>query len=146
LIELGYVPWYQNVISLPAPVRKTKLGLFLQSGYKFKVDTNKVSQTTQTGGASDESEEDRDGVLLRAKGSIGISPRFMFSKTFGLGIIGDADGWWDFVNALPYYRVAATFRLILSPDKSFDFTYQKGSGAPNFNKGDQFSANITVQY
>ena len=29
---------------------------------------------------------------------------------------------------------------------SLDLRYNKGSGAPNFNKGDQFSTGLTIRY
>lgn len=40
-------------------------------------------------------------------------------------------------------RAIGTLRVYVSKDRYFDFTFERGSGAPNFNKGDQFSANLT---
>ncbi|MDP2885121.1 MAG: hypothetical protein Q8P51_08905 [Ignavibacteria bacterium] len=146
LVEVGYVPWYQNRESLSGILRKTKIGIFVQGGYKFKVDTSAANSTTIANGAVDQSKEDQNSGLFRLKGSLGFSPKIMFSEEFGLSVIGNADGWWDIANSTTYFAVNATFRVILSSDKYFDFSYQKGSGAPNFNKGDQFSANITVMF
>jgi hypothetical protein len=146
LVEAGYVPWYQNVESLPSMVRETKCGIFVQGGYKWKVDSRGANPVVATSGASDQSKEPLNTSLFRLKGSIGISPKIMMQEYFGLSAIVNADGWWDIANSATYYAINATFRVILSQDKCFDFSYQKGSGAPNFNKGDQFSANMTVMF
>lgn len=37
-------------------------------------------------------------------------------------------------------------RFYFSDDKFFDLEYQKGSGAPNFNEGDQYGLVLTVTF
>ncbi|MCI0697313.1 hypothetical protein L0337_35575 [candidate division KSB1 bacterium] len=145
LLEVGYVPWYQNDQRLPGFLRSTKVGLFLQAGYKFKVSDSTASAAT-TGGAIDESKEKAKRGLSRLKGSAVFNPRFMLKSDWGLGVQGAADGWYDIANAEVYYRIEAKAVIYLGEGKSFDVSYQKGSGAPNFNKGNQFSANITIQF
>lgn len=145
LAEVGYVPWYQAKVS--KILQKTKIGVFVQGGYKFKIDDDSTS-IVMGGGNVDESKEKGDSGLLRLKGSAGFRPEFSigFIKGLKFGVVGNADGWYDIVNSEFYYRLEAAFRIILTQEKSFDFTYEKGSGAPNFNKGDQFSANLTIAF
>jgi hypothetical protein len=52
------------------------------------------------------------------------------------------------MNSEIYYTLEAKVRFYLSQqkDKFFDFEYQKGSGAPNFNQGDQFGIGLTVTF
>ena len=47
----------------------------------------------------------------------------------------------------PITKLEGTIRLRLSDDYDLDlFQYQNGSGAPNFNAGDQFSANLVMKF
>jgi hypothetical protein len=64
----------------------------------------------------------------------------------GVGLAGKADCWYDFLNGEVYYTIQGKLRFYLTQnkDKFFDFKYQKGSGAPNFNQGDQFGMGLTV--
>jgi hypothetical protein len=143
LLEFGYVPWYQNIPSLPDFIRKSKIGIFLQSGYKFKT---RVIETDD--GSTDQIRDNENDPLFRLKGVFGFNPKLVFSGDgqTGVSILGHITGWWDIIDKKEYYRVDATFRIHLSSDKFFDLTYERGSGAPNFNIGDQFSANITIQF
>jgi len=146
LTEVGYVPWYQNDKNVWSGFRQTKVGIFLQGGYK-----NSVSDSTQmqVGGAADESEEATDSGLFRAKLSVGFSPTVYFNKQtkeYGFSIIGNSNVWYDFLNSTVYYRVEGKLRLILKKDYYLDFGYEKGSGAPNFNEGEQFTTNLTVRF
>ena len=145
LAEIGYVPWYYNMTNLPAFVRRTKVGLFLQSGYKFASDED-VTAAGDAGGDADESEEEPEHALLRLKGSVKLDPRVMFSDTKGASLIGRADAWWDIANSELYYRVDVTLRFLLTRERFLDFVYEKGAGAPTFNEGEQFSANLTLMF
>jgi len=140
--EIGYVPWYQGII--PKIVKKTKVGLFIQGGYKVK----RTDPAVTIGIGEDESAEEPNSGLLRLKGSVGFSPEIVLDKEsgIGLGLLGSADGWYDIVNNEFYYSVQATGRLILSDGKYFDTVYELGSGSPNFNQGSQFSANLTITF
>ena len=147
IAEIGWVPWYQTVGNKKTPewLKHTKFGVFLQSGYKFEVDTSQVL----VGGEIDESSENVEDVIFRAKGSFGIDTETLFELSgVGVGLVGNADGWYDFMNSEIYYTLEAKVRFYLSQqkDKFFDFEYQKGSGAPNFNQGDQFVIGLTVTF
>lgn len=145
LAEFGYVPWFQG--KAPRPLKKTYIGAFLQGGYKAKID--KVEPSLPEGGGDiDESAEKPDSALfrLRATAKYGLEKVINTKTGFGLGIFGSADVWYDVVNTEVYYKLGGTFRIILSNEHYFDFLYEKGSGAPNFNEGDQFSASLTIKF
>lgn len=146
LLEVGYVPWFQNMFDGRYPIlASSNVGFFIQGGYK--ADTGGSPAEDPSGGASDESAEDPASTVLRLRGDYKLTP-------IGLAPLGDnqielvatASGWRDLLNSEWYYRVEAGIRLTLTADHNFDFLYQKGSGAPNFNTGDQFSANLSISF
>jgi hypothetical protein len=143
--EFGYVPWFQGAVS--RPFRTLRVGLFIQGGYKAQVGDS-TTQQSPAAGSTDQSGEALDAGLLRAKLSVRFGPTFRLNSegSFAVGLKGASDTWYDIVNDRFYYHVQATIRLTLTKDKSFDFFYEKGSGAPNFNKGDQFGGNLTVAF
>jgi hypothetical protein len=148
LVEVGYVPYYQgqgnnNVSDF---LKLTQVSVFLQAGYKNKIDT--VNAANITGGKIDESEEQINNGLLRSKVNITLDTKNFFTGKDkpGLGLIGRATWWYDFLNSKTYYRLEGKLRLYLVKNKYFDFTYEKGSGAPNFNKGEQFGAGLSVTF
>lgn len=146
IIEIGWVPWYQTQGNNRTSklLKHTKFGIFIQGGYKFSVDTTGI---TAVGGELDKSSEKANGAIFRAKGSLGVDTKTLFELNgAGVGLLGNANGWYDFLNGQVYYTIQGKFRFYLThnKDKFFDFTYQKGSGAPNFNQGDQFGMGLTV--
>ena len=148
IIEAGWVPWYQTQGNTKTPtfLKHTKFGLFVQGGYKYSVDT---TGKTAVGGEIDQSKEKADNSIFRAKGSFGIDTKSLFELSgvgVGVGLVGNADGWYDFFNGQVYYAIQGKMRFYLAQnkDKYFDLKYQKGSGAPNFNQGDQFGIGLTV--
>jgi hypothetical protein len=147
IAEFGWVPWYQSATrKTPAWLKTTKLGIFVQTGYKFAIDTTGI---TSVGGEADQSKESTDHAIFRLKSDFGIDTRSLFELSgTGIGLLGNATGWYDFLNSAIYYTLQAKLRLYLSDnhDKFFDFHYQKGSGAPNFNQGDQFGIGLTVTF
>jgi len=148
IVEVGWVPWYQTAGNNRTPkiLKHTKLGLFMQAGYKFSIDS---TGNSAVGGETDQSKEKPDNAILRTKGSLGIDTQTLFEiSVVGVGLAGNADGWYDFLNGQIYYSVQGRLRFYLSQnkDKFFDFNYQKGSGAPNFNTGDQFGMGLTVTF
>ena len=147
IIEMGYIPWYYSATAkTPKLLKHTKVGLFLQGGYKFELDAN---NTNYQGGDEDESMETPNDPIFRTKGSFVIDTKklIVHKKTgWGIGLIGETDGWYDFLNSEVYYRIEGKVRFYLSPKKFFDFKYEKGSGAPNFNQGDQFGLGLTVEF
>jgi len=141
LLEAGYVPFH---LGSPHKIGlKTKVGLFLQTGYKFEVDDESMP-ANPVGGAIDESEEGPNSGLFRVKLDgktdlkLGTFESIRFMPRIRL--------WFDLANFAIYYGSEAVVRFDLAANKSFDLKYEKGSGAPNFNEGEQFSANITVAF
>jgi hypothetical protein len=144
LIEAGYIPWYQNNKKVNSIIRQTKVGIFLQGGYKFSVnDTLK-----NLGGAADESKEKTDENLFRAKFIFSFSPVIYFDKEkqFGFSLIGNSMTWYDFINNKVYYKIEGKLRLMITKDYAIDLGYEKGSGAPNFNEGEQFTSNLIIRF
>ena len=147
LLETGWVPWYQTKQRKTAAwLKKTKIGFFVQGGYKFSLDTN---NTMPIGGAKDESSELPNDAILRGKGIFAIDTKSLFSiGGVGLGVKGESKLWYDILNSDWYYNIDAKLRFYLDEDRGvyFDMQYQKGSGAPNFNEGEQYGINLTVSY
>ena len=148
ILEVGYVPWYQSPMmsSIPEWLKQTKAGIFLQAGYKFGNDTSTIQPE---GGQVDESLESIDNGIFRIKGSFTVDTKSLLTiGGVGAGLWGNADAWYDLINNKIYYRLEGTVRFFLSADKSrfFSLNYQKGSGAPNFNQGEQFGIGLTVMF
>jgi hypothetical protein len=144
LVEAGYVP-FEKLSSKYFLGFNPAFGVFIQGGYKFEVD----DEDDAAGGAADESEEGLDSLLLRTKiGGKAIIPVDLSGNKsrYGLSIIPEAWAWYDFVNYETYHRIVGILRISLDNDKYFDLKYENGSGAPNFNEGQQFSANITIAF
>jgi hypothetical protein len=146
IVEIGYMPQYSrpNVENIPNFIKKyTRTGLFLQGGYKY------ASVQQSEGGKMDQSKESVKDVILRAKARVVLDSKYWLRNRntgFGLGFTGTSDTWYDFLNSQVYYRIEGRMSLYLSRDYSFDFYYEKGSGAPNFNQGEQFGAGLSVTF
>ena len=148
IVEVGYVPWYQSPMmkNIPEWIKRSKIGVFVQAGYKFRLD---YGAGVTPGGQADESKEEVNSEIIRAKGSFAIDTKSIFEiGGIGVGLIGSSDGWYDFVNSEVYYNVSGKARLYLNKqgDRYFDLKYQKGSGAPNFNQGEQYGVGLTVGF
>lgn len=147
IVEIGWVPWYQaSERKIPGILKKTKFGLFFQGGYKFEVE--KINRELK-GGEVDQSKEKINNAIFRIKGSFGIDTKSLFHFSgVGVGFVGSTDGWYNFLNSEIYYSIIGKLRLYLTEneDKFFNFFYQKGSGAPNFNQGDQYGIGLTVTF
>ena len=147
IAEFGWVPWYQAELrEAPDFLKRTKIGIFIQGGYKFSVDS---TGRYAVGGEVDESKEITNNTIFRAKGSFRIDTKSLFNLGgIGVGLVGTTDGWYDFLNSEVYYSIQAKLRLYLTSnqDQYFDFQYQKGSGAPNFNQGEQFGMALTITF
>lgn len=141
--EIGYVPWFQG--AAPRVLKGLHVGAFLQGGYKN--DMGGRDTVTTGGGKLDESKEAAGDGLFRAKasGRWNVVTRSTASG-LALGLRASADFWRDLRNAANYNRVVGTLRLHVSAENYFDFVFERGSGAPNFHKGDQFSANLTFAF
>lgn len=143
IAEIGYVPWYQTG-NVPDWLRHTKVGVFLQGGYKSSWDSAGV---VAVGGQKDESLEVPNSALLRAKGSVAaeINTPVQISGA-RVGITGAADLWYDIANGATYYKYDATLRFHLTDSKFIDLVYQRGSGAPLFNSGDQYGIGLSITF
>jgi len=146
LAEAGYSPWFQGAV--PRALRTLSAGVFVQAGYKVRLE-DRTTADSAVGGMIDESEEDPASTLLRVKGSVRLQPGMLvqtFGDAFGIGLGGEADAWYDLANRATYYRAEGTLRVRLMTGRFLDFAWQKGSGAPLFNTGEQFSANLVLVF
>ena len=144
LLEVGCIP-FKKLSSKYFFGLNPAIGIYLQGGYKFEIDDEKHL----TDGAADESEEDADSFLLRTKlggkGDIAVY-EFGVNSKYSINLIPEAWVWYDLANDEFYHRLVGVLRLSMDRSKHFDLKYENGSGAPNFNEGDQFSANLTVVF
>lgn len=139
IIEIGYVPVFIGRDN-PEVLRHTHLGIYLQGGYKFKLDSNAVFNE---GGDKDGSDEGVNTGLFRAKGHLDVDTKAIAQLgTIKVGLVGSADVWADIVNGSIYHRLDGIFRVYLSTKQTIDFVYQHGSGAPLFNQGEQFGFSL----
>lgn len=143
IVEAGWVPWYQTSKKLRTSfIRRTKFGVFIQSGYKFDSTGRRG-----TGGQVDESAEAPNSVILRTKGSFAIDTKKLVSVGgLNMGLVGTADGWYDIMNGKFYYAVGGIARVYLSDDKFFDAKWQSGAGAPTFNTGKQYGVSLSIVF
>jgi len=143
LAEVGYVPFHLSKMPTYSLGFNPSVGVFLQAGHKFKLHDASASPS---GGAADESEEQPNSSLLRLKGT--ARANIAVSKGKGaVSLVPEATGWYDIANSAFYYQIKAVLSCALSESTNLDiWKYERGSGAPNFNKGDQFSSGLTIQF
>ncbi|MEE9375870.1 MAG: hypothetical protein V3V04_06000 [Rhizobiaceae bacterium] len=150
LAEVGYVPFGKHKLLGQSFILGLNpyVGVFLQGGHKFKV-RNQV----RIGNSQDESSEQPNSSIGRIK----LISKFNTDIPIGLSIYDQdikpkfnawATGWYDFVNSETYYSIGATLKFPLpGKEETFiNFTIEKGSGEPNFNKGTQFSSGLSIVY
>lgn len=142
LVELGYIPF-----DLKSKWRlgiDTKIGAFIQAGYKFESDSTQVEAE---GGASDQSNEDPDSELFRIKLDAGTELlSYKISSKYSISLVPRARIWFDLANSETYHKYETEVKLSLGDGKTLDFRYEDGSGAPNFNEGSQFGTYLTINY
>lgn len=145
LAEAGWVP-FRRLGPRELLGVNPRIGLFVQAGYKVK-NTGASTNDRPVGGAKDESKEAPNSGLLRFKLDSGLNLAIgSLGKFRTIRIIANAAGWYDIANAEFYHELEGVLRLALTKDRFFDLKYEDGSGAPNFNKGEQFSANLTIVF
>jgi hypothetical protein len=147
IFEAGYFPWYYQPTNpgVPEILKYTKTGIFLQLGYKFKLDSTKVT----AGGAKDQSKETINSEIFRTRFVFQIDTKDLLrDKTtgFGIGVSGGTNLWYDLANGAFYHRIEGKARLHFNKTYHFDLDYANGSGAPNFNQGDQFGFTLGVSF
>lgn len=145
ILEAGWIPYYQSYgSSYPDWLRKTNVGIFLQAGYKFNIDT---SGSNAIGGEIDESEEQPDKGILRVKGSGQINTGKLISiGGFKIGLVGDGDVWFDLLNSAIYHKLVGEARVFLTDTQYLSFFYSFGSGAPLFNNAKQTGVGISITF
>lgn len=145
IVEVGYSPFYQSATgNTPAFLKATRIGFYLQGGYKFKTDS---AAAIAWGGKKDESLEKVNSALARAKASFSIdSKKLITLQGLNVGVVGNVDVWYDFVNQAVYHRLQGIAKVYLIGDQSIDFSWSKGSGAPNFNSMDQYGVGLTITF
>ena len=144
IAEVGIVPIRPGMFK---STNQWQVGLFVQGGYKFRTDdSTAATEPDLEGGAADESEEETESALGRVRLDTRVNVPFDLTSTMKVQVIGRGNVWMDFLNSAEYYRLEGTLRIPLAGDKYFDLNWERGSGAPNFNKGDQWSANLTVTF
>jgi hypothetical protein len=141
IVEAGYIPWYQNDRRVPALLRQTKAGVFLQGGFRASLADNQINENDTRKPSESQGKE-----ILRTKMLVGFSPTHYFGsdKSFGISMVGNGTAWFDFLNQELYYRLEGRLRLIFLTNYYLDFGYEKGSGAPNFMTGEQFTTNLSI--
>jgi hypothetical protein len=138
-----------------------------QAGYKFQEATNLVEDSELQ---KEESGEDEDEAIVRLRIAASINTdnlqwiedswlgQIMGSSPKGdvvhIGAKGQTTLWYSIV-ADEFYNVESMSLEIYSPkletavswlkDKRINLSYQWGSGAPNFNKGEFFAATIKMK-
>ena len=146
LAEIGYVPWFQNRLAGQyAILASSSLALFVQGGYK--ADTAGASGEDALSGAADRSAEDSRSSVLRLRADYRLAPLPLLPIGDNqVQMLARASGWRDLANGEWYHRVEAGLRITLAENQSFDLLYEEGAGAPTFNEGEQFSANLTIAF
>lgn len=153
LLEVGYVPYMDigrendRYVLGVNPV----IGIFLQGGYKAEVDSDSSTNAAPAAsGSTDNSEEETDEAIARVKlSAAAVVDLFSFSgRSKTVALVGEANLWYDALNEETYDREVGAIRLFLTEDRSrsFDLKYEHGAGAPTFNSGEQFSANINMTF
>jgi len=145
LAECGYVPFLLNESIGP----QYKLGLnpragvFIQAGRKFDLD-----ETARIGNAEDESDEDLDSNIFRFKATASLEIEVPIEQLVGAKTTAraEATGWYDIANDDVYHRLSGIIEMKVSGQTSLEFRFDSGSGAPNFNEGDQFGVGLTVAF
>lgn len=139
MLYLGYVPFYQNGPRVNSFLGSTKVGVFLELGRKFGLDTVGILP----GGAADESAEAPNSWIARVKGSFAIdSEKHITVRGMPIGISGEAHGWYDVANGRTYHSLVGAVKFYISETDYIVIDYRKGIGAPTFNDGSQVGAGL----
>lgn len=141
ILEAGWIPYWQSY-GRPGPdwVKRMSVGVYIQAGYKINVDSSGI------GGKLFSAEEQDNKAILRARGKFKIdTDKFFDTKGFNLGLVGTAEGWSDIINSAFYHKLEGRARIYLSDNNYLDLIIANGSGAPLFNKSEQYGVGITLK-
>ncbi len=150
LFEIGWTPfntkpWFTYGKRAYKLGVNPRFGMFLQSGYKFEIDND--LDDAPTGNAQDESEEEPDSAILRLKADL-RSTLDLYKSQAGGGLLiqPSATVWYDIANGDVYYKFRVGVEAKISAQLAWVTAYEHGSGAPNFNQGDQFSTGLKMTF
>ncbi|HMP75948.1 MAG TPA: hypothetical protein PKE12_06605 [Kiritimatiellia bacterium] len=174
LAEIGWMPGLRPKDTLAGFVQRAffadEAPFVLQAGYKFAASTNEEEGVTS---GLDESGEKEDDAIFRARFSASLKTESAvfarlvegtyFDAFLGpdpqpgdvlhMSISAKASVWYSFVEAEFYEAMSVTLDLA-SPkletavkwfkNKKINLAYNWGSGAPNFNKDEYFTAALKM--
>lgn len=151
--EIGLLPWYKPLAYkakgkvLKQLCNSINIGLFFQGGSKFGKQGISDTDTTNSGSVVEAKETPSKGIA-RIKASAIMHPTLLSSKTggFSLNAHFEAHYWFDLINKAHYYQLQAGFLIKIMKNIGVELKYLKGSGAPNFNDGNQFTSNIILSF
>lgn len=141
IAEIGWIPYWQSY-GRPGPewIKKASFGMYIQGGYKINLDSSGI------GGKLLGTEEQNRKGILRARGKLKIdTDKFFDIKGLNLGLVGTAEGWADIINSAFYHKVEGRARVFLNDNNYLDLIFASGSGAPLFNKSEQYGVGITMK-
>ena len=143
LVEAGWVPWFQGMVKDDPLLSDLFIGVFIQGGQKWEKDL-----TPETGDQLDESLEEEGEELFRLKTKARWSVKTKGQPVMGYDISIKANGtlWRNLINSAWYSKLEGVLQLHVSANSSIDFKYEKGSGAPNFNEGEQYGVGLTLTF
>jgi hypothetical protein len=151
--------------------KTVNLSAFVQGGFKSKID-GALTPATTPGGDVDQSKEKTGEEIFRLKAKASTELNFtapylpglidelknlinkfwtdpenkLGKDDYPIKFVASATGWSDLKNGAFYHNVKTGVEFHLAKNKMVDFLYENGSGAPNFNEGDQFTAKLKFQY
>ncbi len=144
LAEVGYTPFLLS----DALGDDYKLGLnpragvFLQAGGKWDAGGD-----ARDGNARDESEEDTGGAILRLKADARVEiPLVRDALRRRINARLGATGWYDLAHSAWYSHYGAAVLVELRDSVELELRFEEGSGAPNFNEGEQFGVGLAISF
>lgn len=153
--EIGLIPFYKAIAGSRGVTNKTLLklsnqsnfGIYFQGGNKVGGLGTADTLANQTEGDASQTAESIGNGIARLKLMANLNPVLLkpIQGDFNIHLRLQAIYWYDLINSAHYYRVEAKLGIQILKNLAFEFGYEKGSGAPNFNTGDQFGGNLKVK-
>ncbi len=144
IAEVGYTPFLLNN-ALGDDYKlglNPRAGVFLQAGGKWDTGGD-----ARTGNAADESEEDTDGAILRLKADARVEiPLVRDALRRQINARLGATGWYDIAHGAWYDHYEAALLVELREHIELELKFEDGSGAPNFNEGEQFGIGLAISF
>lgn len=149
LMEVGFVPVLTNVEGPYYGFGTNRAGLFLQVGYKVADEAPTEEEIAEGGGDLNESEEEDSIVRLK------FDLRHVFGAGNRVQLKPLVQYWYDFENSETYHHAELALEVdvsdvrlfeLLGHESSLKFKWEDGSGGPNFNTGEQFTAALSFRF